>query len=468
MRSTTAVVIGSGFGGLAAAKRLAKSKVPTVLISATDEHLFQPLLYQVATGVLPAAEIAPPIAGVLEAKESIDVVRGYVTAVDAEARIVTYRTDDGETEIAYEYLVVAAGASQGYFGHDEWAGRTFALKTLDDAVRLRAHLLECFAAPADDEPAHTFVVVGGGATGVELAGQIRELRTRHFTDVPAQVYLIEGAGELLPVYGGELSAFTRRTLEGAGVTVLTDNLVTAIDDGRVVVKDADGTEREIATDTVVWSAGVQATPLAGVIAAATGCDADRAGRLLVNPDLTVGTRADVFAIGDMTSLKGYPGQSPVAMQEGRHVADMIRRKTPVGTEFEYLDKGSMAVVNRHNAVVDAPFGIRLTGLLGWFTWLAVHLFYLVGFRNRFAAVASWFRAFGGRARPGFDEVRTAAGPAPERDRGIRLEPHRVVAVGDDRHDRLLDEDAVPHHEDQDVPDASAVVDRTRAVLVEHL
>ncbi|WP_440713939.1 NAD(P)/FAD-dependent oxidoreductase [Gordonia sp. FQ] len=404
MRSTDVVVIGSGFGGLAAAKQLAKSKVPTVLISATEEHLFQPLLYQVATGVLPAAEIAPPIAGVLESKESVEVIKGYVTAVDADAKTVTYRTDDGDEQIAYEYLIVAAGASQGYFGHDEWAQRTFSLKTLDDAVTLRAHLLERFAAPAADEAAHTFVVVGGGATGVELAGQIRELHNRHFTDVPAEVYLVEGAGELLPVYGGKLSAFTRRTLEDAGVQVLTDTFVTGIDDGEVTVRGGDGAERRIATETVVWSAGVQATPLAGIVAAATKCDTDRAGRLLINPDLTVGARADVFAIGDMTSLKGYPGQSPVAMQEGRHAADLIRRRKPFGSEFRYLDKGSMAVVNRHNAVVDAPFGVRLTGLLGWFTWLGVHLFYLVGFRNRFGAVASWARAFGGRARPGFAEV----------------------------------------------------------------
>lgn len=424
MRSTDVVVIGSGFGGLAAAKQLAKSKVPTVLISATEEHLFQPLLYQVATGVLAAGEIAPPIAGVLDGKESVSVIRGYVTAVDADARVVTYRTDAGDEQIAYEYLIVAAGASQGYFGHDEWAERTFSLKTLDDAVTLRAHLFDCFAAPNDDAAAHTFVVVGGGATGVELAGQIRELHTRHFTEVPAEVYLVEGAGDLLPVYGGRLSSFTRTTLEGEGVHVLTDSFVTDIDDGVVTVRAADGTERSLTTDTVVWSAGVQATPLAGIVAAAAKCDTDRAGRLLINPDLTVGARADIFAIGDMTSLHGYPGQSPVAMQEGRHAADMIRGKTVFGTPFRYLDKGSMAVVNRHNAVVDAPFGVKLTGFLGWLTWLGVHLFYLVGFRNRFGAVWSWFRAFGGRARPGFAEVRDDApagtiAPAAASDRERR-------------------------------------------------
>ncbi|MFC0314000.1 NAD(P)/FAD-dependent oxidoreductase [Gordonia phosphorivorans] len=406
MRSTDVVVIGSGFGGLSAAKQLAKSKVPTTLISATPEHLFQPLLYQVATGVLDAEEIAPPIAEVLSGYDTVDVVEGYVSALDAQAQVVTYETAAGTEQIGYKKLIVAAGAAQGYFGHDDWADRTFSLKSLDDAVTLRAHLYDCVQAPLNDEAAHTFVVVGGGATGVEIAGQIRELHDRFFTDVPATVYLVEGAGDLLPVYGGRLSAFAREKLEASGIEVLTNAFVTEIGGDVVTVSGADG-ERQIRSRTVVWSAGVQATPLAGVIAEATGCETDRAGRLLINPDLTVGGRADVFAIGDMTSLRGYPGQSPVAMQQGRHAADMIRGKTVTGTAFHYLDKGSMAVVNRHNAVVDAPLGIKLTGFLGWLTWLGVHLFYLVGFRNRVAAVVSWFRSFAGSKRPGFDEVGAA-------------------------------------------------------------
>lgn len=402
MRTTDVVVIGSGFGGLAAAKQLAKSDVETVLISATPEHLFQPLLYQVATGVLPAEEIAPPIADVLSTKESIEVIEARVTAMDADAQTLTYRTDTGDAQIGYRQLIVAAGATQGYFGHDEWAQRTFSLKTLDDATTLRAHLLDCFAKGSTSE-AHTFVVVGGGATGVEVAGQIRELGLRYFTDVDAQVYLVEGAGDLLPVYGGRLSSFTRRTLEKSGVHVLTDTVVTDIDEGSVTIHD-DAGERSIATRTVIWSAGVQATPLAEVITEATDCPTDRAGRLLINPDLTVGGRADVFAIGDMTSLNKLPGQSPVAMQQGRHAADTIRGRIPRGVPFRYLDKGSMAVINRHNAVVDAPLGIKLTGFLGWLAWLGVHLLYLVGYRNRVGAVVSWFKAFAGCARPGFAEV----------------------------------------------------------------
>ena len=416
MRKTRVVIVGSGFGGLTAAKQLAKSGVETTLVSSTPEHLFQPLLYQVATGVLPEEEIAPPIAEVLESKKSIDVVQGHVTAVDADTKTLTYRVGDADEQIRYEHLIVAAGATQGYFGHDEWAERTFSLKTLDDAVALRAQLAECFTRPAEDTAAHTFVVVGAGATGVEVAGQIRELATRYFTGVPAEVYLVEGAGDVLPVYGGKLSAFARKTLEGQGVQVLTDTFVTGIDDDAVTVRDSDGAETTIRARTVVWSAGVQATPLAAVVAEATGCETDRAGRLLVNEDLTVGDRQDVFAIGDMTSLNGYPGQSPVAMQEGRHAADIIRGKKKPGTAFRYLDKGSMAVVNRHNAVVDTPFGLKFTGVLGWFTWLAVHLFYLVGFRNRVGAVISWFKAFAGRARPGFARVAAVREAERTRDR----------------------------------------------------
>ncbi|WP_132992020.1 NAD(P)/FAD-dependent oxidoreductase [Gordonia zhaorongruii] len=414
MRTTDAVIIGSGFGGLAAAKQLSRSDVETTLISATDEHLFQPLLYQVATGVLVEEEIAPPIAEVLASKDSVSVQRGYVTAVDAEAKVVTYRTDTGDEQIGYRNLIVAGGVAQGYFGHDEWADRTFSLKSLDDAIELRAHLLDRFEAPVADRKAHTFVVVGGGATGVEVAGQIRELGTRYFTDAPATVHLVEGAGELLPVYGGKLSSFTRRTLEESGIDVHTDTFVTDIDAGAVTVRNSDGDEQVIEADTIVWSAGMQANDLSRAVAAATHCETDRAGRLLIDEDLTVGDRDDVFAIGDMTSLNGYPGQSPVAMQEGRHAADVIRGRKPAGTPFAYLDKGSMAVVNRHNAVVDAPFGVQLTGVFGWIAWLAVHLFYLVGFRNRIAAVASWFRSFAGRKRPGFAQAveRQARSAAP--------------------------------------------------------
>ncbi|TWS18579.1 NAD(P)/FAD-dependent oxidoreductase [Tsukamurella asaccharolytica] len=418
MRNTHVVVIGSGFGGLAAAKQLAKSNIETTLISANGTHLFQPLLYQVATGITAGEHIAPPIAEVLRRRRTVEVVTGYVTAVDAERKVVTYATEDGVEQIGYTYLIVAAGAAQAYFGHDEWENRTFALKTLEDAENLRARLRAAFEEPAES-PARTVVVVGAGATGVEVAGQVAELARRFHDDAEIRIHLVEGADDVLPFYGGTLSGYTRATLEKAGVQVHTGTVVTAIEDGVVTVKDPEGAERDIAAGTVVWSAGVQATPLAGVIAEATGCETDRAGRLLVGRDLTVGGRADVFALGDMTSLNGLPGQSPVAMQQGRHAADVIRGTKGPGTHFRYLDKGSMAMIDTPHAVVQPPLGLPgLTGFVAWAGWLAVHLYYLAGMGNRVAVLRDWLRAFVGTARPGFaaappDGAPTVTVGAPE-------------------------------------------------------
>lgn len=401
MRSTHVVVIGSGFGGLAAAKQLAKSNIETTLISANGTHLFQPLLYQVATGVTAGERIAPPIAEVLRRRRAVDVVTGYVTEVDAERKVVTYATADGIERIGYTYLIVAAGAAQAYFGHDEWADRTFALKTLEDAEKLRARMRAAFDAPAES-PARTVVVVGAGATGVEVAGQVAELARRFHDDAEIRIHLVEGADEVLPFYGGSLSGYTLATLEKAGVTVHTGTVVTAIEDGVVTVEDGAAAERTIEAGTVVWSAGVKATPLAGVIAEATGCETDRNGRLLINRDLTVGGRADVFALGDMTSLNGLPGQSPVAMQQGRHAADIIRGTNGPGTHFRYLDKGSMAMIDTPHAVIQPPLALPgLTGIVAWAGWLAVHLYYLAGMGNRVAVLRDWLRAFVGTARPGF-------------------------------------------------------------------
>ncbi|KXO92568.1 pyridine nucleotide-disulfide oxidoreductase [Tsukamurella pulmonis] len=432
MRSTHVVVIGSGFGGLAAAKQLAKSNIETTVISANGTHLFQPLLYQVATGVTTGERIAPPIAEMLRRRRTVDVVTGYVTEVDAERKVITYATEDGIEQIGYTYLIVAAGAAQAYFGHDEWESRTFALKTLEDAENLRARMRAAFAAPAQS-PARTVVIVGAGATGVEVAGQVAELARRFHDGAEIRIHLVEGADDVLPFYGGTLSGYTLATLEKAGVQVHTGTFVTAIEDGVVTVKDKAGAESEIAAGTVVWSAGVQATPLAGVIAEATGCETDRAGRLLINRDLTVGGRADVFALGDMTSLNGLPGQSPVAMQQGRHAADVIRGKKGPGTHFRYLDKGSMAMIDTPHAVIQPPLGLPgLTGILAWAGWLAVHLYYLAGMGNRVAVLRDWLRAFVGTARPGFaadaartDDAVTVGGADAEElaDLGVAGAPH---------------------------------------------
>ncbi|UFS96340.1 NAD(P)/FAD-dependent oxidoreductase [Nocardia huaxiensis] len=414
IEATDVVIVGSGFGGLAAAKQLNKSGVPYVLISSTPEHLFQPLLYQVATGVLASEEIAPPIANILRHHKNGQTRVGKVVAIDADAAVVTYEDAQGQHKIRYGKLIAATGASQSYFGRDDFADKTYSLKTVDDAKRLRAQIEHVFeqARTVDLETRRrllSFVVVGAGATGVEVAGQLKELSKRHYHQ-EISVTLVEGAGAVLPPFGGGLSEYAKQSLSKSGVDVLLDTFVTDIQVGKVTVKSKDGVERGIAAETVVWSAGVQASGFAKILAEATGCETDRAGRLLINQDCTVGGHADIFAIGDMTSLKGYPGQSPVAMQEGRFVADIIRGKRPAGSEFEYWDKGSMAVISRFSAVTKINDQIKFTGTLAWFTWLAVHLFYLVGFRNRFAAVFSWLVAFIGHGRPGFQEVEKTAAP----------------------------------------------------------
>lgn len=418
------VIIGSGFGGLAAAKQLAKAGVDYVLVSSTPEHLFQPLLYQVATGVLASEEIAPPIANILRRHEEADVRLGQVTAIEPDAAILTYETPEGTRRIRYGSLIAATGASQSYFGRDDFAEKTYSLKTIDDAKLLRAQIERVFreASGADEETRRrllSFVVVGAGATGVEVAGQLKELAKRHFHQ-EVTVTLVEGAGAVLPPFGGGLSEYAKKSLTRSGVEVLLGTFVTDIEDGQVTVKDKDGQQRQIEAETIVWSAGVQAGGFAKLLAEATGCETDRAGRLLINPDLTVGGYADIYAVGDMTSLNGYPGQSPVAMQEGRHAADIISRAKHPGTPFVYWDKGSMAVISRFSAVTKLNERITFRGFIAWIMWLAVHLFYLVGFRNRFAAVLSWLVAFIGTGRPGFQEV-----DQERRDR-VR-EPERFVA-----------------------------------------
>ncbi|MFC9894393.1 NAD(P)/FAD-dependent oxidoreductase [Nocardia sp. NPDC127579] len=412
MEHADVVVVGSGFGGLAAAKQLAKSGINFVLISSTPEHLFQPLLYQVATGVLASEEIAPPIKSVLRRHHEADVRHGKVVDIEPDTAVLTYEAEGQRHRIRYGSLIAATGASQSYFGRDDFAAKTFALKTIDDAKALRAQIERVFteARAADAETRErllSFVVVGAGATGVEVAGQLKELAKRHYHQ-EVSVTLVEGAGAVLPPFGGGLSEYAKRSLTGSGVEVLLGTFVTDIDGGKVTVKDGEGVERRIAAETVVWSAGVQAGGFATLLAERTGVETDRAGRLLINPDLTVGGYADIYAIGDMTSLNGYPGQSPVAMQEGRHAADIIRRKKQPGTPFKYWDKGSMAVISRFSAVVKLNDRVTFRGFIAWVMWLAVHLMYLVGFRNRFAAVGSWLIAFIGTGRPGFAEVESGA------------------------------------------------------------
>ena len=315
------VIVGSGFGALAAAKSLGKAGVTFSLISSTTEHLFQPLLYQAATGMLSTGEIAPPIRRILAQYDSADVRLGRVVDVDPEAHQVTYIGAGQRHTIGFGRLIVATGATQAYFGRDEFKDRTFALKTVDDAIALREQILSCYeTAHMTTEPAArkellSFVVVGAGATGVELAGQIRDLAHRYFAgsfpDIEPDdvtVTLVDGVKEVLPAFGGKLSAYARTKLEKSGVDVVTGAMVTDIADDVVTVQDVDTkTSRTYPAKTVIWSAGVQASDLAATVAERTGCETDRAGRLLVHDDLTVGSAKDVYAIGDVTSLNKLPG-----------------------------------------------------------------------------------------------------------------------------------------------------------------
>lgn len=401
------VIVGSGFGGIAAARRLARRGRTAMIISDTGHYLFQPLLYQVATGILDPDVIATPIDDV--APRGITVVEGRVIGVDAAAHTVTARTDGEDITVGYTWLIAATGAAQDYFGHPEFAEHSFALKSAADATVLRAHINERFATGADagvDEEtrrrATSFVIVGAGATGAEMAGEIAGLADRHFRQ-DVTITIVDGAADVLPAYGGRLSEYARRRLTDMGITVLTDSIVTALDAGGADVQNGSVTTR-LDADTVIWAAGVRAADFAAQLAQTTGCDRDRAGRLLTNNDLTVGGYADVFAIGDMTSLHALPGQSPVAMQQGRHVADTIIGRRRRGTEFAYFDKGSMAMLNRFGAVTNVRDTILLTGLLAWVTWLVVHIYYLAGLTQRSEALVDWARAFIGRERPGFEAL----------------------------------------------------------------
>lgn len=409
------VIVGSGFGALAAAKSLGKAGVRFSLISSTTEHLFQPLLYQAATGMISTGEIAPPIRQILAQYDSADVRLGRVVDVDPDKNQVTYVGAGTQHTIGFGRLIVATGATQAYFGRDEFKDRTFALKTVDDAIALREQILNCYETahltedPKAKKDLLSFVVVGAGATGVELAGQIMDLAHRYFAgsfpDITADdvtVTLVDGVKDVLPAFGGKLSAYARAKLEKSGVEVVTGAMVTDIVDDTVTVQDVDTkTSRTIAAKTVVWSAGVQASDLAATIAERTGCETDRAGRLLVHDDLTVGTAQNIYAIGDVTSLNKLPGQSPVAMQQGRHVAKTIIGKVDAGTPFKYVDKGSMSIVGRFSAVARLFGKVDMSGPIAWVMWLAVHLMYMVGFRNRYVAVVSWMSSYIGDKRPHF-------------------------------------------------------------------
>jgi NADH dehydrogenase len=407
------VVIGSGFGGLFGTQALKRADVDITLIAKTTHHLFQPLLYQVATGILSEGEIAPATREVLARQENARVLLGNVIDIDLEGRTVTSRVLDRDTVTRYDSLIVAAGAGQSYFGNDHFARYAPGMKSIDDALELRGRIFGSFewaelaSTPKEIERLMTFVVVGAGPTGVEMAGQIAELsrRTlrhdfRRIDTSRARIILLDAAPQVLPAFGDHLGAKAAEKLKEIGVEVQLGAMVTGVDATGIDVKDADGTQRRIESVTKVWAAGVQASELGALLAKQSGAGIDRAGRIEVNDDLTLPGHPEVFVVGDLASLKGYPGVAQVAIQGARYAADQIKRRL-AGREsrgpFEYHDKGSMATISRFSAVASIG-SLRLSGFVAWLLWLAVHLVYIIGFKHRLTTLLHWAVSFVGRGR----------------------------------------------------------------------
>ncbi|QLQ11548.1 MAG: NAD(P)/FAD-dependent oxidoreductase [Nocardioidaceae bacterium] len=411
------VVIGSGFGGLFATQALRRADVEVTMIAKTSHHLFQPLLYQVATGILSQGEIAPPTREILARQENARVILGEVTAIDLEAHTVTSQVLRRETVTPYDSLIVAAGAGQSYFGNDQFARYAPGMKSIDDALELRGRIFGAFEmaelAETEEEIQQllTFVVVGAGPTGVEMAGQIAELahRTlrkdfRRINTRDARVILLDAATQVLPPFGAKLGEVAHKSLERRGVEVLLGAMVTDVDERGLEVRFKDGTDglrqQRIDAITKVWAAGVAASPLGKTLGEQTGAPLDRAGRIAVNPDLTLPGHPEVFVVGDMIALDNLPGVAQVAIQGGKYAAKEIRNRVkgkPSQKPFRYFDKGSMATISRFSAV--ALIGkLKLSGILAWFLWLVIHLAYLTGFKNRFTALVHWAVSFVTRGR----------------------------------------------------------------------
>ncbi|HUR53799.1 MAG TPA: NAD(P)/FAD-dependent oxidoreductase [Gemmataceae bacterium] len=408
------VIVGGGFGGLLAAKNLKKAPVEITLIDRRNFHLFQPLLYQVATGGLSPANIAAPLRSILRKQRNAKVVLGEVVGFDLSAKSVQLK--DG-TSVPFDSLILATGATHHYFGHDEWADFAPGLKTIEDATEIRRRILSAFEKaerepdPAVRERLLTFVVVGGGPTGVEMAGAIRELAVktmrydfRAIDPASCRVILVEGQTRVLSMFHEKLSAKALTMLAKLGVTVMLDAHVTSVEPGVVVVKEdnpapgAPAGPTRIETETIMWAAGVKASALGKLIADAVGgVELDRAGRVMVNPDCTVGNRPDVFVVGDMATMKGadgkpLPGVAPVAMQQGEYVAAAIRRRLngeSPGGAFKYFDKGSMATIGAAKAIAQTG-RIRRSGFVAWLAWLFIHILYLARFENRMLVMFQWF------------------------------------------------------------------------------
>jgi NADH:ubiquinone reductase (H+-translocating) len=416
-RKHRVVVIGGGFGGLQAVSKLRRAPVEVTLVDRRNFHLFQPLTYQVATGALSPGEIAYPLRAIFKRDRNVRVLLAEVADFELDASELYLRSvSDVPTpaRLGYDTLIVAGGSNYSYFGHEEWRLHAAEVKSLESALEVRSRLLAAFEA-AESEPDAaerdawlTFVVVGAGPTGVEMAGQIAELARdtlrRDFRTIDprrARILLVETTDRVLTTFPASLSAKAERSLQRLGVTVLTGRTVIGVDAAGVVLAGRNGGAERIASRAVVWAAGVTASGLADRLAALTGAERDRAGRVTVEADLTLPGHPEVFAIGDMVRVRDLngepvvlPGVAPVAMQQGRYAAGVVRARLR-GREhgvFRYRDKGNLATIGRAAAVADIK-GVRLSGIPAWVTWLVVHLFYLIGFQNRLLVLIRWSFSF---------------------------------------------------------------------------
>jgi NADH dehydrogenase len=418
------VVIGGGFGGLQAAVHLARGPVDVTLIDRRNFHLFQPLTYQLATGALSPAEVCYPLRAVFKRRANVRVLMGEVSGFDLDGRTVSLEPgagDLGPVEIGYETLVVAGGSHYSYFGHDEWREWAPEVKSLESALAVRARILSAFeAAEIEPDPVRrrawlTFVVVGGGPTGVEMAGQIAELARgtlpKEFRSIDprsGRVLLVEMDDRVLTGFPPSLSAKAARSLETIGVTPLVSHTVVDIDEQAVTIAEHGGRRERIPAETVIWAAGVTASGLAARLADQAGAELDRAGRVTVEPDLTLPGHPEVFALGDMVRVRGedgkpqdLPGVAPVAMQQGRYAARVVRARLAGQTvrPFHYRDKGNLATIGRARAVADLHL-LRVSGFPAWVIWLMIHIWYLIGFQNRLLVIIRWAVSFFTRGRGG--------------------------------------------------------------------
>lgn len=407
------VIIGGGFGGLYAARKLNRPGITVTLIDRRNFHLFQPLLYQVATGALSPANIAAPLRAVLKKQKNATVLLGNVTGIDPKARRVYLEPHDDQAEqtIGYDSLIIATGVRHFYFGHDEWEQYANGLKTIEDATEMRTRILLAFEqAELEPDPARqqallTFAVVGGGPTGVELSGAIAEIARytlkgnfRKFDPAMTRVLLMEGTDRILPSYPASLSETARRDLERMGVTVMLKTTVTSISDHSITYTQANQTQT-IAVATTLWAAGVQGSPLGKIVHDTTGVALDKFGRVLVEPDCSVKDHPELYVIGDLANFshqtgKPLPGVAQVAMQQGKYVASLIhaRQNGLMSAPFHYQDLGNMATIGRASAIADLG-RIKLTGFIGWAAWLFIHLINIVQFENRVLVLFQWATSY---------------------------------------------------------------------------